>query len=252
MLTVLLLTGVEKLINFALSSDKITQAGLHPLSGKVLRLNMQTPKISLDVLFNEDHVRFEPVSTGSVFEPKGSDLYADIKDEATDSSDFASSTANLKDRQQARRHHTGIGHDTPDCTINVANAAELLNLMRAPEGNLPIEGDYKVLMQVKQLVAGFDPDIAGQLEPLIGTALASQLGLLINHLKGSVKQTAKHTFADVSDWANEVAGNAKIDPEQEAEVNDLKQQLLKLRADVEREEARLAMIKAEQQKYRQQ
>ena len=240
MLTVLLLTGVEKLINLAIASDKITQSGLQPLAGKVLRLNMQVPKLSIDVLFNDDHLRFEPVITDSVFEPKGSDLFAE--DMAND---------RQYDYQQARQAHAAIGHDTPDCTVNVANIAELLNLMHAPEGNLPIEGDYKVLMQVKQLIAGFDPDIAGQLEPLIGVPLASQLGLLINQLKGSVKQTAKHTFADVSDWANEVVGNAKVDPEQEAEVNDLKQQLLRLRADIEREEARLAAIKAEQQKYRQ-
>ena len=241
MLTVLLLTGAEKLINLAIASDKITQSGLQPLAGKVLRLNMQVPKLNIDVIFNDDHLRFEPVVTDSVFEPKGSDLFTE---------DMADSDAQYQ-RQQAQQAYAGIGYDTPDCIINVANIAELLNLMRAPEGNLPIEGDYKVLMQLKQLIAGFDPDIAGQLEPLIGVALASQLGLLIHQLKGSVKQTAKHTFADVSDWANEVAGNAKVDPEEEAEVSDLKQQLLRLRADIEREEARLAAIKAEQQKYRQ-
>ncbi|WP_230661219.1 ubiquinone biosynthesis accessory factor UbiJ [Psychrobacter sp. I-STPA10] len=244
MLTVLLLTGIEKLINLAIASDKITQSGLQPLSGKVLRLNMQVPKLSIDVLFNEDHLRFEPVVTDSVFEPKGSDLFTEDTAGTVDMN-------TLHERKQAQQSYASLGHDEPDCTITVANVAELLNLMRAPEGNLPIEGDYKVLMQVKQLIAGFDPDIAGQLEPLIGVPLASQLGLLINQLKGSVKQTAKHTFADVSDWANEVAGNAKVDPEQEAEVNDLKQQLLRLRADIEREEARLAAIKAEQQKYRQ-
>ena len=101
-------------------------------------------------------------------------------------------------------------------------------------------------MQVKQLVSGFNPDIAGQLEPLIGAPLAMQLNLLINSLKGNVRHTAKHAFNDVADWANEVAGNQAPDPEVEAEANDLKQQLLRLRADVEREEARLAMIKAEQ------
>jgi ubiquinone biosynthesis protein UbiJ len=40
MLTVLLLAGAEKLINFAITSDEITKAGLAPLAGKVLRLNM--------------------------------------------------------------------------------------------------------------------------------------------------------------------------------------------------------------------
>ena len=43
MLTVLLLAGAEKLINVALMSDEIPQAGLEPLAGKVLRLNMAMP-----------------------------------------------------------------------------------------------------------------------------------------------------------------------------------------------------------------
>lgn len=97
-----------------------------------------------------------------------------------------------------------------------------------------------------QLVAGFDPDIAGQLEPLIGKPMASQLHLLISQLKGSWRHSAKRAFDDVSDWANDVAGNSAPDPIDVAEVNDLKQQLLKLRADIEREEARLAAIKDEQ------
>ena len=60
--------------------------------------------------------------------------------------------------------------------------------MRGTEGNLPIAGDYKVLMHLKQLVSGFDPDVAGQLEPFIGKPMASQLHLLISQLKGSWRQ----------------------------------------------------------------
>lgn len=228
MFTVLILTGIEKLINFAISSDQITKAGLTPLSGKVLRLTMTVPEFSIDVHFNEDHIRFEPVSKleQGLFETPGHAIDAE--------------------RSQAWQEYVSIGSILPDCTINVENPAELMNLMRDTSGNLPIEGDHRVLMQVKQLVSGFNPDIAGQLEPLIGTPLAMQLNLLINSLKGNVRHTAKHAFNDVADWANEVAGNQAPDPEVEAEANDLKQQLLRLRADVEREEARLAMIKAEQ------
>lgn len=237
MITVLLLTGIEKLINFAIASDQITQSGLAPLSGKVLRLNLAMPKFSVDVLFNDNHIRFEPVSTieDSVFEtPKAPDSAADI------------------DRTYIQQQYAKIGHSVPDCTINVDNLAELLNLMRDSSGNLPIEGDYKVLMQVKQLMSGFNPDIASQLEPLIGSALATQLNMLIRHLKGNVAHSAKHAFNDVADWANDVAGNAPQDPVDEQEASDLKQQLLKLRADVEREEARLAMIKAEQERLKNQ
>lgn len=222
MLTVLLLAGAEKLINMAIASDEITKAGLAPLAGKVLRLNMAMPEIQIDVVFNHERLRFEPVSTDSVFEPTGDE------------------------RLQANIDRARLGHSAPDCVINVDNPAQLLNLMRGAEGNLPISGDYKILMQLKLLVAGFDPDVAGQLEPIIGKPLASQLHLLISQLKGSVRSNAKRAFDDVSDWANDVAGTSAPDPIDKAKADDLKQQLLKLRADVEREQARLAAIKAEQ------
>jgi ubiquinone biosynthesis protein UbiJ len=227
MLTVLLLAGAEKLINLAIASDEITKSGLAPLAGKVLRLNMAMPEIRLDILFTHERLRFEPVTTDSVFETSG----------------------RMNERQQASMERARIGHSRPDCTITVDNPAQLLNLMRGTEGNLPIAGDYKVLMQLKQLVAGFDPDVAGQLEPFIGKPMASQLHLLISQLKGSWRHSAKRAFDDVSDWANDVAGNSVPDPVEAAEVNDLKQQLLKLRADVEREEAKLAAIKEEQASF---
>ncbi len=232
MLTVLLLAGAEKLINVALMSDEITQAGLEPLVGKVLRLNMAMPELHLDVIFNHKRLRFEPVSTPSVFEPRGSVHTAD-------------------EREQADLDMARMGHSSPDCTITVDNPAQLLNLLREPKGNLPIEGDYKVLMQLKQLVAGFDPDIAGQLEPLIGKPMASQLQLLITQLKWGLRHSGKRVFDDVTDWANDIAGTSEPDPNEKAEVNDLKQQLLKLRADVEREEAKLSALRMEQARLRQ-
>ncbi|WP_435950537.1 ubiquinone biosynthesis accessory factor UbiJ [Psychrobacter sp. DM8] len=224
MLTVLLLAGAEKLINVAIASDDITRAGLVPLAGKVLRLEMAMPELHLDILFNHDRLRFEPVTTESVFETAGG----------------------LSEHEKATIAMAGLGHSTPDCVITVQNPAQLLNLMRGAEGNLPIAGDYKVLMQVKQLVAGFDPDLAGQLEPFIGKPMASQLQLLISQLKGSFRHSAKRAFDDVSDWANDVAGMSEPDPVLKTQADELKQQLLKLRADIEREETRLAVIKAEQ------
>ena len=231
MITVLILAGAEKLINIAINSDEITRAGLTPLAGKVLRLNMVLPEIHLDILFNHERIRFEPVSTDSVFESYGGS---------------GQDKHNTDERHQADLDMARIGHSTPDCVINVDNPAQLLNLMRSPTGNLPIEGDYKVLMQLKQLVAGFDPDVAGQLEPFIGKPMASQLQLLISQLKWGLRHSAKRAFDDVSDWANDIAGTNEPDPSDKAEVNDLKQQLLKLRADIEREEARLMAIKVEQ------
>ena len=58
MFTVLLLAGIEKVVNLAIATDSITQAGLQPLSGKVLRLVMAEPAIEFDTIFNDDHIRF--------------------------------------------------------------------------------------------------------------------------------------------------------------------------------------------------
>lgn len=70
MLPVFLLIALEKIVNLALATDPITQAGLQPLSGKVMRLVMREPTIEFDTIFNDDHIRFEPI-VKSVFEPKG-------------------------------------------------------------------------------------------------------------------------------------------------------------------------------------
>lgn len=207
MFTVLLLAGLEKVINTALTVDPITQAGLQSLSGKTMRLVMKEPPLEFDTIFNDDHIRFEPV-TVDVFEPKGSAVVS-----------------------------------KPDCVVKVDNPVHLLNLMGEPQGNLPIEGDYKVLMQVKQLVAGFDPDIIGKLQPIIGVPLASQLHQWLDGVKQVVATPAKQVFADIveiADWQVKPNGQGYD------ERDDLKQQLLKLRADIEREQARLDAIKAEQ------
>lgn len=120
--------------------------------------------------------------------------------------------------------------------MNVTNISQLLSLMGEPEGNLPIEGDYKVLMQVKTLVAGFEPDIAGKLQPIIGLPLASQLSGILENLKTVMGNPAKQMF--------DTATKSAMPNTQQQDA--LKQELLKLRGDIERETARLESIKAEQ------
>lgn len=207
MLPVFLLIGIQKIINLALATDPITQAGLTPLAGKVMRLKMREPNIEFDTIFNDDHVRFEPVPKlhSSVFEPKGTDLKNDIV--------------------------------KADCTVTVQNPSDLMRLLGEPEGNLPIAGDYKILMQVKTLVAGFEPDIAGKLQPIIGLSLASQLAGILENLKNVVGNPAKPLF----DMAQ-----SQADMPSREERDKLKQELLKLRADIEREQARLKAIKQQQ------
>ena len=131
----------------------------------------------------------------------------------------------------------------PDCVVKVDNPVHLLNLMGDPQGNLPIEGDYKVLMQVKQLVAGFDPDIIGKLQPLIGLPMASQLSNLLANLKGTIAAPAKEMFADIANIREWKTNGANTD---DNKGNQLKQQLLNLRADTEREQAEIEAINQQQ------
>ncbi len=210
MLFVMLLAGVEKLINFAIQSDRLTQLELDKLAGKSMRLVMQTPSLKVDTIFNHEGIRFEPVSE-NIFE-----------------------------------NNSGIDYSSPDCSIFVDNPMELFNLIRSPEGNLPIEGDYQVLMQVRKLMAGFDPDIVAQLEPFIGVAFASQLRFLLEQLQLNLADKAKDKFNHVTEWASDLSLYDKKDPEKQQQFNSLNQRLLKLRADIEREEARLQAIKKEQ------
>ena len=188
MLTVLLLAAAEKLINIAIGSDEITQAGLAPLAGKVLRLNIATPKIQVDILFNHEHLRFEPVTTDEGFESR-----AHVVDNHTVDNHAIDRLAvdSSNDERQQAVDMARMSYSRPDCTLNVENIAQLLHLMRGADGDLPITGDDNVLMQLQQLVAGFDPDIAGQFEPLIGKTLASQLQLVISQLKCSFGHRAK-------------------------------------------------------------
>lgn len=145
MISVLALGLVERIINGALSTDPIAISHLNGLSGKTFRVIIANPSLSVDVLFCDDHVRFEPVSQ-SLFEPRG-----------------------------------GISI-TPDCTLHAASPRELLTLMQNPSGNLPIKGDHKVLMQIKALSDDFSPDAFAQLENLIGKSGASYAYMLTQEI----------------------------------------------------------------------
>lgn len=206
MIPVFVLIALEKIINTTLKTDAITQAGLRPLAGKVMRLVIHEPAVEFDIIFNEDHLRFEPVAI-SVFEPKGSELSKLVQ---------------------------------PDCIVTVNHARELFELLAQEQGNLPIAGDYKVLMQVKTLIAGFDADIAGKLQSILGLPIASQLTGILEKLKLLLIVPAKQGFESF----------AQTETTSPQERDTLKQELLKLRADIEREQAKLVAIRAEQKKLR--
>lgn len=169
MISMLALGLVERIINGALSTDPIAISHLNGLSGKTFRVIIANPSLSVDVLFCDDHVRFEPVSQ-SLFEPQG-----------------------------------GISI-VPDCTLRAASPRELLTLMQNPSGNLPIKGDHKVLMQIKALSDDFSPDVFAQLENLIGKSgasyaymLSQEISPIVSPVIDSLKSIITGTIAPAQD-----------------------------------------------------
>lgn len=208
MLGVLSLAMAEKVLNTAIATDTFTQDALTELSGKSLRIVIHRPEIALDVLLGDDRVRFEPVMQ-SIFEPQGGQVIT-----------------------------------PPDCTVTVDDLSYLLELIQNPVGNLPISGDYQVLMRAKTIFEHFEPDIWYQLEQVIGTDLTSHLYMVGRELSpvfAPIMQTIKQSVTSLVSPIKP-ATNAFEEELLDQRIFDKKQELLRLQADIERSQAKLAQL----------
>ena len=75
MWSILALGAVERLINQFINLDAITRIQLNELKGKMLRVVIDSPQLSVDVFFDDGKVRLEPTPTGhtesaSIFEQR--------------------------------------------------------------------------------------------------------------------------------------------------------------------------------------
>lgn len=163
MWSILALGAAERLVHHIIDLDAIARIQLNALQGKLLRVVMDSPQLSVDVCFDEGKVRFEPTATGksetpSIFEQRPFDA----------SSQLTEATA----------------------TLHVKNAIELLKLLLADDvGNIPLQGDYRLLQEIQRILQQAEPDLASHLSPWIGPALAHEIGkiqLAPKHLKRSL------------------------------------------------------------------
>ena len=163
MWSILALGAVEKLIHHVIDLDAITRIQLNQLHGKMLRVVLDSPQLSVDVFFDDNKVRLEPTATGhseqpSIFEQRPFDQAQNI----------SPATA----------------------TLHVKNVVQLLKLLLSDEvGNIPLQGDYHLLQDIKRIMQQAEPDLAAHLSPWIGPALAHEVGkiqLAPKHLKRSL------------------------------------------------------------------
>lgn len=164
MWSILALGAVERLIHHMIDLDAITRIQLNELKGKMLRVVIDSPQLSVDVFFDDGKVRLEPTPTGhtesaSIFEQRPFEQQSSIT-EAT-------------------------------ATLHVKNVVELIKLLLAEDvGNIPLQGDYHLLQDIQRIMQQTEPDLAAHLSPWIGPALAHEIGkiqLAPKHLKRSLE-----------------------------------------------------------------
>ncbi|BFM36427.1 hypothetical protein [Acinetobacter towneri] len=164
MWSILALGAVEKLIHHVIDLDAITRILLNELKGKMLRVVIDSPQLSVDVFFDDGKVRLEPTPTGhtesaSIFEQRPFEQQSSMTE--------------------------------PTATLHVKNVVELIKLLLAEDvGNIPLQGDYHLLQDIQRIMQQSEPDLAAHLSPWIGPALAHEIGkiqLAPKHLKRSLE-----------------------------------------------------------------
>lgn len=213
MLATLALGAFESVINEWVDLDAATRQGFNQLTGKMLRVVIDTPHLSVDVVFDLDRIRLSPTPVGMDDQPAHSLFEQRIFD--------------LK-----------LAPSQASTTLHVPHLVALARLFGATPGttgNLPVQGELAVLQQVQHVMAQAEPDISAKLAPWIGDSLAHQLAQLLSQGKQTLHETSQRLLVHTEDRIKQ--DNSLLAPRWQAErfidgVRDL-------RNDIERLQARL-------------
>lgn len=179
MWSILALGAAERLVNRVIDLDAITRIQLNALHGQRLRVIIDQPQLSVDVFFDEQKLRLEPTPTG----------------QAQQSSIF-----------EQRPFDQANTSTTADTTLHVSNVVELIKLLISDDmGTVPIQGDYRLLMQIQQIMANASPDLAAHLSPWIGAKAAHEIGKL-QQLPKLAKRTVQSQLFFAQDYIKEDTG----------------------------------------------
>jgi len=215
MWSILALGAIERVIHHVIDLDAITRIQLNALSGKMLRVVIASPQLSVDVFFDDGKVRLEPTATGhsesaSVFEQRPFDQPA----------------VNLIDAT---------------ATLKVTNVVELFKLLLADEvGNIPLQGDYKLLQEIQRIMQQAEPDLAAHLSPWIGPSLAHEIAK-VQLAPKHIKQTLQSHLFFAEDALKEDSG--LFAPRWQ--MDDLHQDTRILNQNLDRVEAKIRQLQAQ-------
>ncbi|WP_326518710.1 ubiquinone biosynthesis accessory factor UbiJ [Acinetobacter sp. CAAS 2-6] len=213
MWSILALGAAERLLHHVIDLDAVTRIQLNQLQGKMLRVVIGSPQLSVDVFFDENQVRLEPTVTGqaetsSIFEQRPFDARSSIS-EAT-------------------------------ATLQVANVVELLKLLLSDSdqiGNIPLQGDYHLLQDIQRILHQAEPDLAAHLTPWIGPSLAHELGK-IQLASQQLKRSLQSQLFFAEDALKEDSGLFAA----RWQMDDLQQQTRQFNQNLDRLEAKLQQL----------
>lgn len=214
MWSILALGAAERIIHSIIDLDAISRIQLNALQGKMLRVVIDSPQLSIDVCFDDGKVRLEPTATGhteapSIFEQRP----------------FEQSTAS----------------NEATATLSVKNVIELLKLLMAEDvGNIPLQGDYHLLQDIQRIMQQAEPDLASHLSPWIGPALAHELGK-IQHVPEQLKRSLQSHLFFAQDVLKEDSG--LLAPRWL--MDDLNQDTRILNQNLDRTEAKILQLQAQ-------
>lgn len=211
MWSILTLGAIERFMHHLIDLDAITRIQLNSLQGKMLRVVIDSPQLSVDVFFDHGKVRLEPTATGqsqapSVFEQRPFDP-VNVPISAT-------------------------------ATLHVVSVVELLKLLVSEDvGTIPLQGDYRLLQDVQRIMQSSELDLAAHLSPWLGANIAHEIGKL-QHLPKVLKDQLQSQAFIAEDYLKEDSG--LFAPRWQ--MDDLQQATRRLQQNLDRAEAKILAL----------
>ncbi|WLF83253.1 SCP2 domain-containing protein [Moraxella sp. ZY210820] len=216
MWSILALGLVEKTINRVIDLDAITRVQCNQLQGKLLRIVIDMPQLSLDVHFDDGKIRLEPTATGQ---------------------------SEKKSIFEQRPYEQAQYSQVATTTLHTQNLVALFKLLLSDEqnvGNIPVQGDYQLLIKLKRILQQTELDLASHLTPFMGASVAHELGKLQRIPKKLWQQSQNTAFA-IQDYLKEDSG--LFAPRWQME--QIAQQTRQLNQEIDRLEAKLQQLKSQ-------
>ncbi len=229
MLATLALAAFEGLLNDWIDLDAATRLGFDGLaqpSAKLLRVVIDSPRLSVDVVFDQGRVRLAPTAVGHADTPQ-----------------YTVFEQRPYDKAQAPVKATTTLH-----VPHLVALAALIGAEAGSTGNIPLQGDMALLQNLQKILAAAEPDIAGALAPLVGDTAAQYMGGLLTQGHRALRQSAQTLRANSEEWVMEDSQLFSADWQNDRFVDHLQD----VQSDVERLQARVARLQRSQQEQQQQ